>query len=373
MIIVRLLLVSIIAALFVSAPANAHQVSLSYISVANHSEGQTATVKMSFLDLEVANGIDEDFDGRITWGEAKSGLDRITTYVLARTTLEAGGPCTLRRQAAEPVQQNGEGYLSLSFAVECPDPAAVVQVASRIFLEIDPTSRILVSTQNAGGDRTYVLGLDNVRTSGSPSIDDSPAEEHGDGSLLSYFLEGISHLFGGPDHMLFLLVLIIPAIYAGGGLKGVALSALLPITGFTLGHAITLTSAASGLIRPPEQLVEILIAVTILLTAIDNVRRFIPGPRSIVAFVFGLIHGFGFASALGALEVTGWQMGVALLGFNLGIEAGQAVLALAVAPLLFLVRKPAKRFHLMPLGLSVVAGAMAIFWVAERTGLVTLS
>ena len=369
--VIRFLLAAIVSTLLFAGPAYAHQVSLSYITVAEDAGVQTATIKVSFLDLEVANGIDANFDSKITWGETKAGLEKVTTYVLSRTSLTAGGPCTLTRQSAAPVQQSGEGYLSLTFGVDCPDPKALIQVASKIFLEIDPTSRVLVSSRNSGGDRTYVLGIDDEREAEAAAARGSQvAVENNEGSLLSYFQEGISHLFGGPDHMLFLLVLIIPAIYAGGGLKGVAIAALLPITGFTLGHALTLTSAASGLIRPPAQLVEILIAITILLTAIDNVRHFIPGPRSVVAFMFGLIHGFGFASALGALEVTGWQMGVALLGFNLGIEAGQAVLALAVAPLLFFIRKPAKRFHLMPLGISALAGAMAILWIAERTGLI---
>lgn len=371
MIFIRLVLAALAAALFAVAEASAHQVRLSYISVTEQEGEQRATITMSFIDLEVANGIDEDFDGAITWGEAKASLDRITTYVLARTSLDAGGACTLRRRAAQPIQQSGEGFLSLTFGVDCPDATAPVQVASRMFLEIDPTSRVLVSTRTASGDRTYVLGIEDTREASAPSPDAAPSPHNKpDGSLVSYFQEGVSHLFGGPDHMLFLLVLIIPAIYAGGGFRGVAIAALLPITGFTLGHALTLTAAASGLVRPPAQLVEILIAATILLTAIDNVRSFIPGPRSAVAFIFGLIHGFGFASALGALEVTGWQMGLALLGFNLGIEAGQAVLALAAAPLLFLVREPASRFHLMPLGLSVLAGAMAVFWIAERTGVI---
>lgn len=369
--VIRFLFAAMIAALFLVTEASAHQVSLSYISVTEQDGEQRAKVTMSFLDLEVANGIDQDFDSAITWGEAKASLDRITTYVLARTSLDAGGPCTLRRQAAQPIQQSGEGFLSLTFDVDCPDAKAPMRVASTIFLEIDPTSRMLVSTRNASGDRTYVLGIEDTRAADAAPEGEVRAvglEANKEESLLSYFLEGVSHLFGGPDHMLFLLVLIIPAINAGGGFRGVAVAALLPITGFTVGHALTLTAAASGLVRPPAQLVEILIAVTILLTAIDNVRPYIPGPRSVVAFIFGLIHGFGFASALGALEVTGWQMGVALLGFNLGIEAGQALLVLAVAPLLFLIREPARRVHIMPLGLSVLASGIAIFWVVERTG-----
>lgn len=367
---IRHLGLALLAWLAIAGPAAAHQVSLSYVNLAGEGAARTATFKLSFLDLEVATGVDQDLDGSITWGEAKASLDRISAYVLARTTIDAGGACTLKRQAAEPIRQAGEGYLSLTFAVECPDPAALAQVSSSVFMDVDPTSKILVNSHTTQGVRSYVLGSSAAPAPETVSIASGSRAHSSDAGLISYFAEGLSHLFGGPDHMLFLLVLIIPAIYAGRTFKDVAIAVLLPITGFTLGHALTLTSAASGLIRPPAQLVEVLIAITILLTAIDNVRRFIPGPRSVIAFIFGLIHGFGFASALGALELSGWSMGVALLGFNLGIEAGQAVLALAVAPILFALRAPAKRYWIMPLGISAVAGIMAIFWIAERMGVI---
>jgi hypothetical protein len=359
------LLACLLAILSFAGEAHAHQTSLSYISVTEQRGAVTADMKMSFLDLEVAAGIDQDFDGKVTWGEARKSLERVSAYALSKTSLIAGGPCRLSKKAAAPETLNGEGYLALQFDVQCPDRAAPVRVASSMFLEIDPTSRVLVSSRTGGEMETYVLGVQDQKAAlVTPTADPSGDKK---ASFLSYFEEGVSHLLGGPDHLLFLLVLIIPAIYAGRSLKTVAAAALLPITGFTLGHALTLTAAASGLIRPPAQIVEILIAVTILLTAIDNVKRFIPGPRSVIAFAFGLIHGFGFASALGALSVSGWQMATALLGFNLGIETGQAVLALAVAPLLLLVRGPAKRFRIMPLGASMLAGAMAIFWIVQRT------
>jgi hypothetical protein len=359
--------------LFASAgEASAHQTRLSYVSVEDEAGTIAANVKISFLDLEVSAGIDQDFDGRITWGEAKAAIPRVAAYVQSHTAMSAGGPCVLRQISAAPEMLNGEGYLDLGFGVMCPGKGAAVQVASTMFLEIDPTSRVLVSSRTGGEAQSYVLGIGDKRAAeaalGAQTAAQSTAKAPA--SLLSYFEEGVSHLFGGPDHMLFLLVLVIPAIYAGNGIRSVAIAVLLPVTGFTLGHALTLTSAASGLIRPPAQIVEILIAVTILLTAIDNIRAFIPGPRSVVAFAFGLIHGFGFASALGALEVSGWQMAVALLGFNLGIEAGQAMLALAVAPALYVVREPARRLHVLPTGVSVLAGLMAVFWIVQRAGLV---
>jgi hypothetical protein len=348
-----------------AGPALAHQMTLSYVNVAGTAGKMTANIKAPLLDLELAVGVDDNLDGQITWGEAKKNLDRIAAYVLGKTSLSAGGACTLTRKSAEPLSQSGEGYISIKVDVACPDMRAPVRVASSIFLEIDPTSRVLVSSALGPDSRTYVLGMKDQAGGRISAAAAAP-----DNAFLSYIVEGIRHLFGGPDHMLFLLVLIIPAIYAGNSLRSVAIAVLLPITGFTLGHALTLTSAASGLIRPPAQIVESLIAVTILLTAIDNIRSFIPGPRSVIAFTFGLIHGFGFASALGALDLSGWQMAGALLGFNIGIETGQAVLALAVAPLLFLIRKPARRYHLMPLGVSIAAGLMALFWIAQRTGVI---
>ena len=354
-----------LAALMLGGQAWAHQTSLSYVNVADSGGAITADIKMSFLDLEVAAGVDQDYDGKITWGETRAGLDRLSAYARSRTILTAGGACRLEGASAAPETLNGEGYLTLRFDVRCPDAAAPVRVDSAMFLDIDPTSRVLVSSRTAGTTQTYVLGAEEQRAASLPDSEKKPGAEQN--SFLSYFEEGVSHLFGGQDHVLFLLVLVIPALYASGGARSVLGAILLPVTGFTLGHALTLTSAASGLIRPPVQIVEALIAVTILLTAIDNVKGFIPGPRSVVAFAFGLIHGFGFASALGALDASGWQMATALLGFNLGIETGQAALALVAAPLLYLVREPARRFHLMPLGVSILAGAMAIYWIIERT------
>ncbi|MDZ4761760.1 MAG: HupE/UreJ family protein [Alphaproteobacteria bacterium] len=357
-------LLAVIAILFTAAPAQAHQTSLSYISVADEGGALAANFKVSFLDLEVAIGIDQDLDGKVTWGETRESLDAVSSYALSRTVFTAGGVCSLALRSAEPLIDNGEAYLSLGFALTCPDPEAPVAVSTSMFSEIDPTSRVLVSSVTGGERRSFVLRTGDPRASSGVSAAPGARPEN---ALISYFREGVSHLFGGPDHMLFLLVLIIPAIYAGATLRHVAVAVLLPITGFTLGHALTLTAAASGLVRPPAQIVETLIAVTILLTAVDNVRRFIPGPRSVVAFLFGLIHGFGFAGALGALDLDSLQMAMALLGFNLGIEAGQAVLALAAAPLLFLVRAPALHLRLMPLGVSIVAGAMAVFWIVERS------
>ena len=107
-------------------------------------------------------------------------------------------------------------------------------------------------------------------------------------------------------------------------------------TGFTLAHALTLTAATTELLRPPADLVNALVALSIVITAADNLRPFIPAPRAAVAAFFGTIHGFGFASALGAMQLTGSSLALALVGFNLGIEAAQVGLILLTMPALYM-------------------------------------
>ena len=155
----------------------------------------------------------------------------------------------------------------------------------------------------------------------------TPAASPGPSS--SYFRSGVEHLMGGPDHLVFLLALMLPAVCVAGGAGRAALGVLTAVTGFTLAHALTLTAATTELLRPPTDLINMLIALSIVITAADNVRPFIPAPRAAVAAFFGIIHGFGFASALGALQLTGAGLAVALVGFNLGIEAAQVGVVLA--------------------------------------------
>ncbi|RYG36464.1 MAG: hypothetical protein EON93_05045, partial [Burkholderiales bacterium] len=174
--------------------ASAHQVALSYINVSRDAEGATATVIVPLLDLEVAVGVDGNLDGKVTWGEVKASLDRITSYVTARTSVSAGSACTLTRQSAAPVVQNGETYLSIDFDVACPTAAGIAEVRSSIFQEVDPTSRILVSLRNEGIGSSYVLGAGDTPQrveQGMASV--APAPVKHDTSLASYFQEGVSH------------------------------------------------------------------------------------------------------------------------------------------------------------------------------------
>ncbi|MSP87615.1 MAG: hypothetical protein EXQ92_02200 [Alphaproteobacteria bacterium] len=182
--------------------------------------------------------------------------------------------------------------------------------------------------------------------------------------------DGIRHILTGLDHLLFLLCLILPFQRRLGALIGV-------VTAFTVGHSVTLVMAALGFISagpwfPP--LVETLIAASILYMAIENVLWARLERRWLVAAGMGLLHGFGFANALGeTLQFAGAHLALSLFAFNAGIEIGQiAVLCLVIPALNLLFRVDA--FHRYgTLLVSILAGHEAWHWMAERAGQVRMA
>lgn len=189
---------------------------------------------------------------------------------------------------------------------------------------------------------------------------------------------GIRHIADGIDHLLFLLVLLLPAplVVAGGrwsrfgGVRYSLRRLLLIVTAFTLGHSLTLLLGAmvvryAGWVRLPSQPVEVLIAVSILVSAVHAVRPLFPGREAWVAAGFGLIHGLAFADTLSNLRLDAGPMALSILGFNLGIELMQlVVIALTIPWLMLLSRTPAYRS--VRLAGAWLAGVAAIGWVVER-------
>jgi hypothetical protein len=175
-------------------------------------------------------------------------------------------------------------------------------------------------------------------------------------ALFEFGREGVWHIWIGFDHILFLLTLLLPAVLrrsAGAWrpverFRGAFWSVARVVTAFTLAHSITLGLAASGIVALPGPLVESVIAASVVVAAVNNVRPVITRRLWAVSFAFGLVHGFGFAGALTELGLGGANLAPALAGFNLGVEAGQLAIVAVFLPLAFLVRStniyPGSRF-----------------------------
>ncbi|MFK7915945.1 MAG: HupE/UreJ family protein [Pseudomonadales bacterium] len=191
--------------------------------------------------------------------------------------------------------------------------------------------------------------------------------------FMSFLWEGIYHIWIGIDHVLFLITLLLTAVMVRKEsrwepeplLKTAAWNVLALVTLFTLAHSITLGMAMLKWVELPSRFVESVIALSIVIVVLDNFFGFLGRYKWLTVFVFGLFHGFGFATVLSDLAVGLGSLAVALVGFNVGVEVGQLAIVLVAFPILFVLR----RWHYQKLILwpvSVVVGLLATWWFVER-------
>jgi len=185
---------------------------------------------------------------------------------------------------------------------------------------------------------------------------------------------GADHIFIGTDHILFVLVLLLPAVmlfslssgWAPVPSFGAALWRVLKIaTAFTLAHSITLTLGGLEIVELPSKLVETIIAISIIAAAFHNLKPIFANREALIAFAFGIFHGFGFAGLLSELGVGRGQRVLSLFGFNLGVEIGQAFIILLLFPALYLLRRTVYYPWLLRGGSILLAG-VAFIWAIER-------
>ncbi len=190
---------------------------------------------------------------------------------------------------------------------------------------------------------------------------------HGFGVVMTL---GMSHIAGGLDHLLFLIVLLLPAplLVIGhhwGGFRGMKPSFVQLfkiVTAFTLGHSLTLLIGGFGWLRLPARPVEILIAVSILVSAVHAIRPWFAGWEPWVAGGFGLVHGLAFASSIAEFGFSPWHMAMTILGFNLGIELMQLAIVVALVPVLILLSQE-RVYTPVRITVAALAAVAAVIWI----------
>ena len=197
--------------------------------------------------------------------------------------------------------------------------------------------------------------------------------------FMAMIRQGIWHIWIGIDHIFFLLALILPSVVRRIREEKSPFKAWTPVerfkpafyyiikvvTFFTIAHTITLSLAALKIVSFPGWLVESVIAFSIGLAAFHNIKPIFKGRDWIIAFVFGLFHGFGFASVLGDIGLNDEFLVYSLLGFNVGVEIGQLVIILAIFPFLYLLRKT-KLYPKLLIFVSALLILASLYWVIER-------
>jgi len=357
------------ASLALVSPAQAHIASNGFLTLQVERASVHGTLELALRDAEIAVGLDRNRDGRIDWGELRTGQSALQSYVQSHLRLISGGrDCDLSFRALEVNARVDGNYLWLPFAVQCERAIEQLGIDYRVLQDEDPSHRALLSLQAYGQSQTAVLGA-----SRTPQYLDL-AHPSRAAAFLEYLRAGVWHIWSGIDHLLFLLSLLLPAVlvrrqrhWEAVALPAPALAGIVRVvTAFTLAHSLTLSLAALDVVRLPGRLTESVIAASIIVAALNNVLPRITEGRWRIAFAFGLLHGFGFASVLAEMGLPHGARLLSLLAFNLGVELGQLAVVLAVMPLAFLARSTSfYRRTLLPWGSSAIA-ALALVWLVQR-------
>src|SRR5262245_25142450 len=351
--------------------ASAHPVPFSYLDLRLDGQGVTGTLTVHVFDAAHELSIDPP-DGLLDAAVAAGRASALQALLASRLSLDAGGDPLRIGWGALDVLPDKQS-LRLPFGVEpgsnrgqtavkpgsnwgqtrVRPPILTLNVA---IFPYDPKHQTFVNIYEDAALRQQVI-LDASRASfeyfsGSP---------RGTAALVGRFVAaGVHHILIGPDHILFLIGLLL----LGGTIRRLALV----VTSFTLAHSITLSIAALNLVSPPSRLVEPLIALSIVYVGVDNLM--VRGGRDVrvwIAFTFGLVHGFGFASVLREMDLPARALGWSLFSFNLGVEIGQLLIVVVVASAVAALgrRSEAAGRRLVFAG-SVVVVAAGTFWFVQR-------
>ncbi len=303
--------------------AGAHQVGISRGEYGL--EGSTLQAELVFARQELMGlvpGLDADQDGTLSPSELEAGRQAIQAALSAGVSVRSGsGPCPAELVGTRLVEEDGVS-LQTRFACTGAPSRATVELALLEQLPHGHRHLAHVPQAHGKGDAVLLRGTTTLEV-GATSVKGSVV-----GSLLWM---GVVHILSGLDHLVFLFGLIL----VGGRLRGL----LTTITAFTVAHSLTIALAVLGVWAPSPSFVEPAIALSVAYVGCENFFVKNADRRWLITFPFGLVHGFGFAGALGELAVPREQLIPALVSFNLGVEAGQLAVLAVVLPLLLWARQ----------------------------------
>lgn len=354
---IRLLLIACVGLL--PLLAQAHKPSDAYLHLQVEGRFVEQRFDIALRDLERELALDADDDGQLAWGEVRTRWAEIDRLSLQGLSVQAdGAPCTPGAIGTPQLDEHSDGrYAVLTRRWTCPAPVRTLTPVYRLFAQGDPTHRGIVRVQQPGRAETAVLV-----PGAAPRSFGAAAEP----AFLGFVTEGVHHILIGSDHILFLLALLLPAVLASPRLRPVLAEVLRVVTAFTVAHSITLALAAFDLVNPPSRWVESVIAASVVFAALNNLVPMVREGRWKLTFAFGLVHGFGFAGALKDAGLVQGALAVPLLGFNLGVEAGQLAIVAAFVTTVWALRTTRLYRQVLLRGGSALIVLVATAWLAER-------
>ncbi len=347
----------------------AHAVSTSFVRLDVPDAAGPVGVRwdLPLHDLVWTVFIDRDFDGVVTAAEVATARATIETAVRGQIVLYRGGlACALRVEDLALTTRADQAFLSVAMIADCPHPG-LLALSGGLFMSGAASQRLLLSATRGNEQLAGTIGAE------APQWNE-PARASAWASFERFVGEGIWHVVIGYDHIAFVLLLLLPSVLrpVDGKWQGqtrftqVARDIVTIVTAFTVAHSTTLALAVTGTVHLPTQPIEVAIAASIAVAGGINLLPRLSRLRLPLALGFGLVHGFGFANALGEIDATGIALLPLLAGFNIGVEIAQLGIVALVLPLIYMAR--GTRWYaggVMPLG-SCALGAAGVVWLLQR-------
>ncbi len=365
-----------LCAFALSGAALAHSSSNSYLTLSLDNGQPILRTDISLRDIDLRLDLDQNRDGQVQWSEVQARNADLTQWMQQGLSVTApNGACSLIAQDLLASQHSDGYHLSTLWSVACPSgtsvPGTALTFTYSLIFDQDNLHRGLLRLDIPGSENSYLLSPDKT----SATILGAP--ETAWSVLKRYIVEGVWHIWIGADHILFLLSLLLLAPLASqrkpvwhwhalGHFKPALSDVLAVVTAFTVAHSITLSLSVLQLIEPPASIIEPVIALSVVLAALNNLMGWFAFRRWQLALVFGLIHGFGFANVLLDLGLPTKELAVALGGFNVGVELGQLAIVAAFLPVAWTLRSTRFYRWAVVVGGSVAIAIIGSVWLVTR-------
>ncbi len=349
-------------AVLISSSVAAHDPGLSQVDLQLQQNKVTAHLTFSKTDIASLIELDSDMDGAVSDAELDQATPALKQWLQQAFQLSVADKDLTGKHIN--IQQDDSN--ALHFRLHYPINQGEQLVLRSPMLDTLPLGHrqfVKVRVEDAIVNTRILSARTSLMTLDIP-------KNRGWALLLEFIGEGIWHIWIGYDHILFLFTLLLPAVLLKSNQQEQTIKHLLwhtgkVVTAFTVAHSLTLALSIFDIISLPGQWVESLIALSVIIAACNNIFNWLNRELWLMAFLFGLIHGLGFASVLTELGLQDNQL-LALLGFNAGVEIGQLAIILVCLPLLSAVKSEQYYRPLILRNGSWVIVAMASVWLVER-------
>lgn len=355
------------------ATAQAHQLSTAYLQASINNTGVLeGELQVRLYDLDQALALDADGNGKLLWGELQNRESDISRYLGNDLTISRGDhDCTSIFPTPWQIDSHfNEGYLVLHVRAQCA-LTGDVKIHYTAFFNDDSQHKLLINFKH---DNNASSPSENrVISIKQPEIIFSTKNGNRFTSFREFVYQGMTHIWAGTDHILFLCSLLLGSVvirrshhWVGKtSIRDIIIHTTWIVTAFTLAHSITLTATALNIVHFPSRWVEVGIALSVAFAALNNIFP-VALRLGFLTFCFGLLHGMGFAGALGELGIPADQQLLTVLAFNLGVETGQMAIVCIVLPILIAVRNSIWYARYSITAISIVIALIAAQWVFQR-------